>query len=88
MGSGYSLRGRDVHVGSRGLFNGQHPNKVRELSCVPCTQTVKMASFLLLALAPAALGLEAPGNIGRLPAMGWNSWYVTSDTVCTGQVWG
>ncbi|KAK4504739.1 hypothetical protein PRZ48_002701 [Zasmidium cellare] len=34
----------------------------------------KMATSLLLALAPVALGLEAPGGIGRLPAMGWNSW--------------
>lgn len=29
---------------------------------------------LALALLPAALGLELPNNVGKLPALGWNSW--------------
>lgn len=30
-------------------------------------------TFLLAAL-PAVLGLELPDGVGRLPALGWNSW--------------
>ncbi|KAK0274546.1 hypothetical protein LTR35_011702 [Friedmanniomyces endolithicus] len=32
------------------------------------------ATLLALAALPAVLGLELPGGVGRLPALGWNSW--------------
>ena len=31
-------------------------------------------SALLLASVPAALALVLPDGVGRLPALGWNSW--------------
>ena len=37
-------------------------------------------SVILLAALPFALGLEKPGGVGRLPALGWNSW------VCQGHL--
>jgi alpha-galactosidase len=35
-----------------------------------------MSSAMILALAtiPAVLGLQLPGGVGKLPALGWNSW--------------
>jgi len=33
----------------------------------------RAGAFLLAAL-PAVLGLELPDGVGRLPALGWNSW--------------
>ena len=33
-----------------------------------------MSRLLPLALLPAALAIIRPNNIGRLPALGWNSW--------------
>jgi alpha-galactosidase len=35
-----------------------------------------MPSAMMLALAtiPAVLGLQLPGGVGKLPALGWNSW--------------
>ena len=33
----------------------------------------RTGAFLLAAL-PAVLGLELPDGVGRLPALGWNSW--------------
>jgi hypothetical protein len=30
--------------------------------------------FLALFTAQAVLGLEQPNGVGRLPALGWNSW--------------
>ncbi|KAK3651045.1 hypothetical protein LTR22_012293 [Elasticomyces elasticus] len=32
------------------------------------------ATIFTLAVLPAVLGLELPGGVGRLPALGWNSW--------------
>jgi hypothetical protein len=39
-------------------------------------QLVKMSRSIFLALftAQAVLGLEQPNGVGRLPALGWNSW--------------
>jgi hypothetical protein len=36
----------------------------------------KMPPALIFALAtiPAVLGLQLPGGVGKLPALGWNSW--------------
>lgn len=41
-----------------------------------------MSQALLLALAtlPAALGLQLPGDVGKLPALGWNSWVRLTNT--------
>lgn len=33
-----------------------------------------MAAVFLLAALPFAFGLARPGDVGRLPALGWNSW--------------
>jgi alpha-galactosidase len=38
--------------------------------------------MLALAAIPAVLGLQLPGGVGKLPALGWNSWVrLTSDSM-------
>lgn len=31
-------------------------------------------ALIALAALPVALGIERPDGVGRLPALGWNSW--------------
>jgi len=40
-----------------------------------------MSTTLVLALAtiPGVLGLQLPGGVGKLPALGWNSWVWLAD---------
>jgi hypothetical protein len=46
------------------------------VSCLQMPPSDKMRFFLvpLLAAVPSALGLERPDGVGKLPALGWNSW--------------
>jgi alpha-galactosidase len=48
------------------------PNTNSELSVNP----INMAVFvpLILAAVPWVEGLKEPGAVGKLPALGWNSW--------------
>lgn len=42
----------------------------------------RTGAFLLAAL-PAVLGLELPDGVGRLPALGWNSWVGVKNDILT-----
>lgn len=46
-------------------------------SLLPCSippSTMSQAKLLALSLLPVAFGLELPDGIGKVPALGWNSW--------------
>jgi hypothetical protein len=52
-----------------------HEQAVEIFSIVDGFLTMTTRSTLIaLAALPAALGIERPDGVGRLPALGWNSW--------------